>query len=174
MVEIKNFAPDLMVESTVMAPKLETLQAMNLPIGDPNGTVGPPSAGPGDGGGIGTGKGTGVGPGTGPGVGPGEGGGGGGGVYSIGGGVTEPLLRKQVQPEYSDDARKARIEGTVEMLVVIRADGSVQFERLQHSLGYGLDQKAIEAVKQWTFVPARKDGRAVPVWISVSVNFSIR
>ena len=174
MVEVKNFAPNLVVESTVVAPKLETLHAMNLPIGDPNGTVGPPSAGPGDGGGVGTGTGTGVGPGKGPGVGPGEGGGSRGGVFNIGGGVSEPVLRIQVPPEYSDDARKARVEGVVELLVVVRADGTVQFERVQNSVGFGLDQKAIDAVKQWRFTPARKDGRPVPVWISIFVNFSIR
>jgi len=174
MVETRNLAPDLVVESTVIAPRLETLQAMNLPIGDPNGTVGPPSAGPGEGGGVGTGRGTGVGPGRGPGVGPGQDGGFGGGIFSVGGAVSEPRLRNQVPPEYSDDARKARIEGTVELLVVVRPDGTVQFDRVQKSLGFGLDQKAIEAVKQWTFIPARRDGRAVPVWISVIVNFSIR
>jgi periplasmic protein TonB len=174
MVEARNIAPELVVESTVVAPQFETLQALNLPIGDPNGVVGPPSAGPGDGGGVGTGNGTGVGPGRGPGVGPGDGGGAGGGILNVGGGISTPVLRTQIPPEYSDDARKARIEGTVELLVVVREDGTVQFERVEHSLGFGLDQKAVDAVKKWTFTPARKDGRPVPVWMSIFVNFSIR
>lgn len=174
LVEPKNFAPELMVESTVIAPKLAMLEALNLNIGDPNGVIGPPSAGPGTGGGIGDGIGTGIGPGTGPGVGPGVGGGMGGGAFSVGGGISDPVLRTQVAPEYSDDARKARIQGTVELLVIIQADGTVQFDRVQTSLGYGLDQKAIEAVKQWKFIPSRKDGRPVPVWMSIVVNFSLR
>jgi periplasmic protein TonB len=174
MVEAKNLAPDLVVESTIVVPELSMLQALNLQIGDPNGVIGPPSAGPGTGGGIGTGTGTGIGPGRGAGLGPGEGGGIGGGAYAVGGGVSEPRILSQVQPEYSDDARKARMQGTVELLIIVRADGTVQFDSVRKSLGYGLDQKAIEAVKQWKFMPGRKDGRPVPVYVSVLVNFSLR
>ncbi len=90
MVEPKNLAPELVVETTVIAPQLANVQPLDLQIGDPNGLSGPLSAGPGTGGGIGTGIGTGVGPGRGGGVGPGEGGGIGGGVFSVGGGVSEP------------------------------------------------------------------------------------
>jgi TonB family protein len=176
MVETRNLAPDLVVESTIIAPQFETLQALNVAIGDPNGIVGPPSPGPGRGGGVGTGNGTGVGDGNGPGFGPGSGGGrgGGSGPYSVGGGVSEPALISQIPPDYSDDARKARIEGTVELLIVIRADGSVQFDSVTKSLGFGLDQNAIAAVKQWKFRPGRRDGQPVPVWMSVIVNFTIR
>jgi protein TonB len=174
VIQPRNLMPDLAVESTIVAPQLETLRALNVQIGDPNGIVGPPSAGPGTGGGIGTGTGTGIGPGKGPGLGPGEGGGAGGGVYAVGGGVSGPVILSQVQPEYSDDARKGRIQGSVELLIVVRADGTVQFESVQKRLGYGLDQRAIDAVKKWTFVPGKKDGRAVPVYVSVIVNFSLR
>jgi TonB family protein len=175
MVETRNFAPDLVVESTIVAPPMQTLQALNIPIGDPNGVFGPPSPGPGRGGGVGTGDGTGVGPGNGPGAGPGDGGGAGGGTtYRVGAGVSDPRLILQVPPEYSDDGRKARIEGTVELLVIIRADGTVQVESVRQGLGYGLDKNAIDAVKQWKFVPSRKDGKPVAVYMSVFVNFSIR
>jgi TonB family protein len=175
MVEVKNLAPELAVEPTVVAPQLAHLIPLpNVPFGDPNGVVGPPSAGPGSGGGIGTGQGTGVGSGKGPGVGPGEGGGFGGGVFQVGGGVTEPVLLSQVQPEYSDDGRKARIQGTVELLIVVNADGSVRFDNVRKSLGYGLDQKAIDAVKKWKFIAGKKDGKPVATYVSVLVNFSLR
>jgi TonB family protein len=175
MVEAKNMAPQLAVETTVLVPQLANLVPIpNVPFGDPNGVVGPLSAGPGKGGGIGTGEGTGIGPGRGGGVGPGEGGGIGGGVFNVGGGVSEPVLLTQIQPEYSDDGRKARIQGTVELLIVVNADGTVKFENVRKSLGYGLDQKAIEAVKKWKFVAGKKDGKAVPTYVSVLVNFSLR
>ena len=111
---------------------------------------------------------------TGPGVGPGEGGGIGGGVFNVGGGVSEPVVLSQTQPEYSDDGRKARIQGTVELLIVVNADGTVRFDSVRKSLGYGLDQKAIEAVKKWRFIAGKKDGKAVPTYVSVLVNFSLR
>lgn len=174
MVEPKNLAPDLLVESTIVAPQLDVLRALNVPIGDPNGVVGPPSAGPGTGNGIGAGQGTGIGAGRGPGAGLGDGGGTGGAPYNIGGGVSQPVILSQPQPEYSDDARKARVEGTVELLIVVRTDGSVQVDSVRKNLGYGLDQKAIEAVRQWRFRPSRKDGQPVPVYVIVLVNFSLR
>jgi TonB family protein len=174
MVETRNFASDLVVESTIVAPRFEALQALNVEIGDPNGVVGRLSAGPGGGGGIGTGNGTGVGDGTGPGLGPGKGGNGGGGPLVIRGGITEPVLVSQIPPQYSDDARKAHVEGTVELLIIIREDGSVQFDSVRNGLGYGLDQSAIDAVKRWKFLPSKKDGRPVAVWMSVFVNFSLR
>jgi TonB family protein len=174
LVEVKNLSPELVVESTIMAPQLAQIPVVNVQIGDPNGVAGPLSAGPGTGGGIGTGVGTGVGPGTGPGAGPGFGGGMGGGVFSIGGGVSEPRLLSQVQPEYSDDARKARVQGTVELVIVVDANGNVLVDNVRKSLGYGLDQRAIEAVRKWKFAPGKKDGQPVATWVSVLVNFSLR
>jgi periplasmic protein TonB len=174
MVEIKNLAPELVVEPTIVAPQLAQIQLPTMVFGDPNGVVGPPSAGPGTGGGIGTGRGTGVGAGTGAGLGPGTGGGVGGGVFSVGGGVSEPVLTFQVQPEYSDDGRKGRVQGTVELLIVVKPDGLAQFEKVTKSLGYGLDQKAIEAVRKWKFIPGKKDGQPVATYVSVLVNFSLR
>jgi len=175
MVEFKNLAPDLAVETTVIAPQLSTITPLpNIAFGDPNGVSGPLSAGPGTGGGIGTGTGGGISSGKGGGVGPGDGGGIGGGVFNVGGGVSEPRLLSQTQPEYSDDARKARIQGTVELLVIVNPDGTVKFDTVRQSLGYGLDQRAIDAVKKWKFVPGKKDGKAVATYVSVLVNFSLR
>jgi TonB family protein len=175
MVEAKNLAPDLVVETTVIAPQLANVIPLpNMAFGDPNGVVGPPSAGPGSGGGIGTGTGTGVGSGKGAGVGPGEGGGIGGGVFSVGGGVSEPVPVSMMQPEYSDDGRKARVQGTVVLSIVVNPDGTVRFDNVTRSLGYGLDQKAIEAVRKWKFIAGKKDGKAVPVRVEVLVNFSLR
>jgi protein TonB len=173
-VEIKNLAPELIVEPTIVAPQLAQIQLPVMQFGDPNGVVGPPSAGPGSGGGIGTGVGTGVGPGRGPGLGPGSGGGVGGGAYSVGGGVSAPQATYTVLPEYSDDGRKGRIQGIVELLIVVSADGTVEFQNVRKSLGYGLDQKAIEAVRKWKFLPGKKDGAPVATLVSVSVNFSLR
>ena len=177
MVEAKNFAPDLIIEPTIVAPSLAHLPQFSfLTIGDPNGVAGPPSAGPGSGGGIGTGDGRGVGPGKGPGTGNGEGGNAGGGPYnySVGGGLTAPVMLSEVLPEYSDDARRARIQGTVELLAVVNADGTVSMENVNRSLGFGLDQKAIEAVKKWKFRPATKDGKPVAMRVAISVNFTLR
>jgi len=175
MVEVKNLAPELVVESRVIAPDLQNLRPLELQIGDPNGVVGPLSAGPGTGGGVGTGNGTGVGPGDGPGVGLGKGGNtGGGNVFQIGGGVTPPVVITEIKPDYSDDARKARVQGTVELVIIVQTDGTAKLERVAQSLGYGLDQKAIEAVTRWKFLPGKKDGVPVPTRIGVAVNFSLR
>jgi protein TonB len=175
MVEAKNLAPDLIVEPTIIAPQLANVIPLpDVAFGDPNGVVGPPSAGPGRGGGIGTGVGTGVGSGNGPGAGPGSGGGIGGGAFSVGGGVSEPIPLSMSQPEYSDDGRKARIQGQVVLSIVVNADGTVKFDNVTRSLGYGLDQKAIEAVKRWKFIAGKKDGKPVPVRVEVLVNFSLR
>ena len=173
-VEIKNLAPELIVEPTIVAPQLAQVQLPIMQFGDPNGVVGPPSAGTGTGGGIGTGRGTGVGGGRGAGLGPGEGGGFGGGVFSVGGGVSAPTITYQILPEYSDDGRKGRIQGTVELLIVVKANGEVDFQNVQKALGYGLDQRAIDAVKKWKFLPGKKDGASVATLVVVSVNFTLR
>lgn len=89
-------------------------------------------------------------------------------------GVTQPVVVHNVLPEYSDEGRQARIQGTVEMIIIVKADGKVQFERFSKTLGYGLDEKAREAVEQWQFTPGKKDGTPVATMISVSTNFSLR
>jgi TonB family protein len=131
------------------------------------------SNGTGSGGGIGSGSGGGVGSGEGPGVGPGRGGGIGGGVFKVGGGVSAPRALSTPDPEYSEEARKAKYQGTVVLWLIVDQSGRPQQVRVARSLGMGLDQKAIEAVKQWKFEPAMKDGRPVAVQINVEVNFRL-
>lgn len=171
----KNLDPTLIVEPTVVAPQLAQLPTINLlNIGDPNGVPGPPSAGPGIGGGIGTGVGRGIGEGKGPGVGPGEGGGTGGGVFRVGGGVTPPTILQRVEPQYSEEARKARYQGTVVLEAVVRRDGTVDILRVVRSLGFGLDENAMQALRQWRFKPGMKNGVAVDVSLNIEVNFNLR
>lgn len=175
----KNPDPILIVEPTVVAPQLAQLPQVNLlNLGDPQGIPGPPSSGPGIGGGIGTGQGRGVGEGKGPGVGPGEGGGAGGGTYRVGGGITAPTIVYRVEPQYSEEARKARYQGTVVLEAIVRRDGTVDIIRVVRSLGFGLDENAIQALRQWRFRPGMKtvNGRAEPVDISlnIEVNFNLR
>ncbi len=148
----------------------------NLPnLGDPMSHLpsGPPSNGTGSGGGIGSGSGGGVGVGTGPGVGEGRGGGVGGGVFRVGGGVSAPRVIYQPDPEYSEEARKAKYQGTCVLWLVVGPDGRPRDLRVARSLGLGLDEKAIEAVKTWKFEPAMKDGKPVAVQINVEVSFRL-
>jgi len=175
-----NLNPLLTVEPTVIAPPLSQLPAANLPYyGDPFGVPGPPSSGPGTGGGIGSGTGGGVGPGTGSGVGPGRGGGFGGGdlgsgVYRVGGGVTPPSVIYRVEPAYSEEARKARYQGTVVLSAIVRKDGTLEVLKVVRGVGLSLDENAIQALRQWKFRPGAKDGTPVDVFLYVEVNFSLR
>jgi len=141
--------------------------------GDPMAKIGPPSNGPGSGGGIGSGKGGGIGSGSGGGLGPGEGGGVGGGVYRVGGGVTAPSLLQKIEPEYSEEARKAKYQGTVTLYIQVDPNGKAINMRVLHSLGLGLDEKAMEAVKKWKFKPGTKDGKPVTVEAQIEVNFRL-
>jgi TonB family protein len=133
-----------------------------------------PSQGPGSGGGAGTGKGTGLGEGDGSGIGPGEGGGMGGGPYRPGSGVDPPRLLKEVRADYSDEARRANVTGEVLLEIVVRRDGTVGDVKILRRLGAGLDQRAIQAVRQWRFAPARLKGVPVDVVVEVSVEFKLR
>jgi periplasmic protein TonB len=137
--------------------------------GDPLGKSGAPSNGTGFGGGIGSGNGGGVGPGTGPGV----GGGFGGGVYTIGHGVTSPAIIHKIEPEYSEEARKAKWQGTVTLSVIVDETGKARNIIVAQSLGLGLDQKAMEAVAQWLFKPGMKDGKPVAVYATIQVTFHL-
>ena len=168
----RNDNPKLPVEPTVVAPQVMMSNLANL--GDPlSHVISPPSNGTGSGGGIGSGSGGGVGSGRGPGVGPGWGGGIGGGPYRVGGGVSAPRVLSAPDPEYSEEARKAKYQGTVVLWVVVGPDGRPRDIRVQRSLGLGLDEKAMEAVRTWKFEPARKDGQPVAVQINVEVNFRL-
>src|SRR5436190_4076543 len=132
------------------------------------------SAGPGTGGGVGTGTGPGTGEGRGTGLGPGSGGGTGGGPFQPGAGIDPPSLVREVKPLYTDEARKRSIEGDVVLEIVVRRDGSVGNLRVVRQLGAGLDERAIEAVRQWRFTPARRQGAPVDVIVEVSVAFKLR
>jgi TonB family protein len=169
-----NLNPKLAMEPSIIAPPDVNLPQVNMSVyGDPLAKIGPPSNGPGSGGGIGSGSGGGVGSGKGGGFGPGEGGGVGGGVYRVGGGVTAPVLLYKKEPEYSEEARKAKYQGTVLLYIEVDPSGKATNIRVQHSLGLGLDEKAIEAVRQWKFKPGYKDGKPVTVAATIEVNFRL-
>jgi len=172
-VVVRNEAPKLAVEPSVVVPPTIPLPHTGQ-LGDPLSTVlGPLSNGPGSGGGIGSGSGGGVGSGRGPGVGPGWGGGIGGGPYRVGGGVSAPKPIFTPDPEYSEEARKAKFQGVVVLWLVIGPDGRPHEIRVARPLGMGLDEKAIEAVRTWRFEPAKKDGQPVAVQMNVEVSFRL-
>lgn len=134
----------------------------------------PESNGPGSNGGVGSGHGTGNGEGVGSGIGEGEGGGTGGGPYRPGSGIEPPRLLHEVKAQYTEDARRRGITGDVLLEVVVRRDGSVGEARVLHGLGYGLDERAISAVRQWRFAAAQRKGVAVDVLVEVAVEFTLR
>ncbi len=171
---IRNEHPKLVMEPTIIAPPDAVLPNVNLPnIGDPLAKIGPPSNGSGAGGGIGSGRGGGIGSGDGAGLGPGSGGGFGGGAFRVGGGVSQPAVLYKVDPEYSEEARKAKYSGTVLLSLVVGIDGKAQNIRVVKGVGLGLDEKAIEAVQKWKFSPGKKGGQPVPVIATVEVNFRL-
>jgi TonB family protein len=132
------------------------------------------SHGPGAGGGAGTGKGAGLGEGDGSGIGPGSGGGTGGGPYRPGSGVEPPRLLREVKADYTEDARQRGIAGDVVLEIVVRRDGTVGDVRILQGLGGGLNDRAVQAVRQWRFSPARRLGTAVDVIVEVAVEFKLR
>ena len=173
VVVVRNEKPKLAIEPTVVVPP-EILMPHSGPLGDPfSSSLGAASNGTGSGGGIGSGNGGGVGSGRGPGVGPGSGGGIGGGTYRVGGGVTAPRTIYAPDPEFSEEARKAKYQGTVVLWCVIGPDGRPRDIRVHRSLGMGLDEKAVAAIREWRFEPGRKDGIAVAVEVNVEVNFRL-
>jgi TonB family protein len=174
VVVVRNEHPKLAVEPTIVIPPQVQLASNNMPnLGDPMAHAVLPSNGTGGGGGIGSGSGGGVGSGKGPGFGPGEGGGTGGGIFHVGGGVSAPRTIYAPEPEFSEEARKAKYQGVCTLGLVVGADGRPSNIRVLSSLGMGLDEKAIEAVKNWKFEPAMKDGHPVRVEIAVEVDFHL-
>jgi len=174
MAELANSNPKLTMEPSIIVPPDVTLPNVNMSqYGDPLGRLGPASNGPGSGGGIGSGHGTGVGRGDGPGVGLGSGGGVGGGVYKVGGGVTAPTVLFKTDPEYSEEARKAKYQGVVLLSIEVSADGLAKNIHVIQSLGLGLDEKAVEAVKKWKFRPGTRNGQPVTVLATVEVRFRL-
>lgn len=122
---------------------------------------------------MGNGSGSGLGSGNGSGLGPGSGGNYGGGLRKIGGGVSTPVVIYQVEPEFSEEARKAKFMGVVLVNLIVDAQGRPQNVHTLRGVGMGLDDKAVEAVKQYRFKPAMEGGKPVPVELNVEVNFQI-
>ena len=170
-----NLAAALTMAPSILAPPDVALPRVDMSnYGDPFGKIGPLSNGPGARGGIGSGNGGDVGDKHGNGYGDHDGNGIEGRIFRAGvGGVTAPSLIYKKEPEYSEEARKAKYQGTVTLYVEILADGKVHNIRVLHSLGLGLDDKAIAAVSQWKFKAGTKDGKPVPVAASVEVNFRL-
>ncbi|HEY0006442.1 MAG TPA: TonB family protein [Pyrinomonadaceae bacterium] len=190
---IKN--PSLPVPATIKAdPLLFPTDTRPLPYGDPKSKSTETSSGPGTGNGIGTGSGGGVGSGEGGGVGPGRGGNTGGGDFRAGGGgaggggggdtdYNKTFQAKDVsqkarilskpEPQYTEEARKNQVSGTVVLRAVFASNGSVTNIRAVSSLPYGLTEKAISAARMIKFMPAMKDGRAVSQYIQIEYNFNL-
>jgi TonB family protein len=178
VVNRENPEPKLAMEPTIVVAASAPLPMLHIgQAGDPLAPPGPPSDGRGKSGGIGEGDGTGVGPGKGLGYGPGDKYGVGGGLPSGGGGpranITPAALVWKVEPEYSDEARRAKIQGTVLLFLEVDPDGKPSNILVRQGLGLGLDEKAIDAVRRWKFRPGKQNGRAVTTTAMVEVNFRL-
>ena len=158
----------LLMEPTLLGPPDAHLPSVDASLwGDPTALPGPPSPGPGCCGSIGSGHDHSIGPNVGPGP------GGGYKVVAAGLGVSAPVPLYKVEPEYSEEARKAKFQGTVVLEIVIDEHGNPTNFRILNPLGLGLDEKAVEAVKQWRFRPAMKNGKPVAVVARIDVSFRL-
>jgi TonB family protein len=170
----ENLNPQLPMEPTIVMTSAIALATLDLPrFGDPHGVSGPASGGRGSDGGIGDGTGTGVGDNQGPGYGPGPGDGGvtGGGGFRDA--VTEPVLLWKIEPEYTDEARRAKVQGTVVLRIEVDTHGQAQNITVRQGLGLGLDERAIEAVRRWRFRPGYRNGKPSVTAALVQVNFRL-
>lgn len=170
---VHNPTPKLQVDPSLVGPPQLKLPQSNQ-IGDLLSTnMAIPSNGTGGNFGIGSNHGTGIGPGGGPGFGPGTGGGCCSGAYRPGNGVSAPRAIYDPDPEYSEEARKAKFGGIVVLSVTVDPSGRPRDIRVARSLGMGLDEKAVEAVEKWKFTPGIKDGMPVAVQVNVEVSFRL-
>src|SRR6195256_4135252 len=168
--------PESKIEATLLDPPDLKIPSPNLDnYGDPLQRLVNGSGAPGGGSGIGTGTGTGIGSGEGGGLGPGAGGGTGGGYFHPGtGGVGYPSCAYCPDPKYSEEARKAKYQGTVVLQAVITADGRAIESQVVKGPGLGLEEKAVGAVKEWRFKPANgPGGKPVPVVVPIEVTFRL-
>ena len=165
--------PAMEIPADVAPPAPPTVDVQSSISSLPGAITGLPT---GTGTGGGGGSGTGVGGGKGSGIGPGEGGGTGGGVYRPGNGVISPRLLYEVRPNYTSEAMRAKIQGTVTMEAVVMPDGSVGAIHITRSLDpiFGLDEEAIRTVKKWRFAPGVRQGRPVPVLVEIEMTFTLR
>jgi protein TonB len=122
---------------------------------------------------MGNGKGTGMGSGDGPGIGVGGGGNMGGKIRSVGGSVSAPVVLFAPEPMFSEEARKQKVGGNVLVYLQVDANGRPMHERVLRGIGMGLDERALEAVKQYRFKPAMENGKPVAVEMNVEVTFTI-
>jgi TonB family protein len=164
------FTPAINVQKDITLP--DNPQMVNFGVKN-SANVSLASNGSGGGGGMGSGYGGGLGSGNGNGFGPGSGGNTGGGVYRIGGGVSAPVPIFTPEAEFSDEARRAKYQGVVLISLIVDAQGNPQNPRVVRPLGMGLDEKALEAVRKYKFKPAMKEGKPVPVMMSIEVNFRL-
>jgi TonB family protein len=168
--------PKLPSDPTLLGPPELKIPSPNDPnFGDPLAAMMSASAGSGAQGGMGTGEGGGIGSGSGGGLGPGFGGGTGGGAFRPGtGGVGYPACLYCPEPQYSEDARKAKFQGIVVLQVIIQPDGHATNIQVVKGAGLGLDEKAIEAVRTWRFKPAiGPNGTPVATITPIEVNFRL-
>lgn len=157
-----------------MAPAVLAIASVEMPavdlahLGNPTGQAGSMSGGPGGGGGLGKGNGPGAGDNSGPGAGDDA------GIRALPRSrSTQPLLLSKTEPEYSDEARKAKLQGAVVLSIVVTAAGQVGGVRVMQGLGLGLDERAIDAVRNWRFRAATVDGKPVSTRAVVEVNFRL-
>jgi TonB family protein len=171
-VEPPPVPPPPVVQAPVVTTPTDPVEVKGQPA--PVARPQPADQGSGSGGGAGRGVGQGVGEGAGSGIGDGSGGGVGGGPFRPGAGIEPPSLLREVKASYTDDARRRGVAGEVLMEIVVRRDGSVGDVRVLRGLDRGLDQRAIEAVRQWRFAPAKRHGAAVDVIVEVAMDFKLR
>jgi protein TonB len=151
--------------SVVVQPDLKMADNKMPDMGSPNSTLKGFSMGNGNGSGIGSGNGNGIG--------PGSGGNTGGGPLHVGGSVLPPSVLFSVEPEFSEEARKAKFSGNVQVYLWVDEHGNPSHVRIARGVGMGLDEKAVEAVRQYKFKPAMQNGKPVKVDLYVDVNFQI-
>jgi protein TonB len=158
--------PKLAVDPTVVVqPNLKLADNKMPDLGMPNSNL--------KGFSMGNGNGTGIGSGDGAGIGPGSGGNIGGGVYQVGGSVRPPIAIYTPDPEFSEEARKAKFSGNVVVSLIVDANGNPKNVHVLRGVGMGLDEKAVAAVQQYKFKPALQNGKPVAVYLNVEVNFQI-
>jgi protein TonB len=171
MILVTAREPLLLMEPALLtAPEMPMTNLLQW--GDPLSNSLISSGGPGSRGGIGGGEGGGIGDRKGPGYGPGSGSGR-PGAMSLHGAITAPKVVYQVDPEFSEEARRAKHYGTVILVVDVDTTGRAVNFRIARSLGLGLDEKAMEAVSRWKFRPAQRDGKPVTVSATIEVNFHL-
>lgn len=167
-VVLKNPNPQLPMPPSILAITTVKLPQLGV-LGDPRSSAAAPSNGVGGPSGTGSHCCNGVGDNNGPGFGDDK-----GLIYQPGrNGVTQPKVLYDPDPEYSEEAREAKFQGSVILQLIVGADGKPHHVLVQRSAGMGLDEKAMAAVNQWRFQPASLDGHPVAVRMNVEVSFRL-